>query len=107
MGAAKAGVAPKDMVIVSGIGCSSNLPGYVHAYGVHSLHGRAIAVASGIKLANTDLKVVITGGDGHGYAIAIALFIHPIRPNLPLPHLPMANHLYHPPTAPAPPPTIK
>ena len=46
MGATKAGVSPKDLVIVSGIGCSSNLPGYVHAYGVHSLHGRAVAVAS-------------------------------------------------------------
>jgi len=71
MGATKAGVSPKDMVIVSGIGCSSNLPGYVHAYGVHSLHGRAVAVATGIKLANTDLKVVITGGDGDGYGIGM------------------------------------
>ena len=47
MAAAKAGVAPKDLVLVSGIGCSSNLPGYVHSYGVHSLHGRSVAVATG------------------------------------------------------------
>ena len=73
MGAAKAGVQSKDLVVVSGIGCSSNLPGYVHSYGVHSLHGRASAVASGIRLANTDLKVVITGGDGDGYGIGAAI----------------------------------
>src|SRR5260370_15180007 len=94
MGAAKAGVAPKDMVIVSGMECSSNLPGYVHAYGVHSLHGRAIAVASGIKLANTALKVVITGGDGGGYGIGIAYFIPAMRRNLDLTYVVMDNQIY-------------
>jgi hypothetical protein len=89
MAAAQAGVAPKDLVVVSGIGCSSNLPGYVHSYGVHSLHGRAVAVASGIKLANTDLKVVITGGDGDGYGIGIGHFIHAMRRNLDLTYVVM------------------
>lgn len=55
--------------MVSIIGCSSNLPGFIHTYGMHSLHGRAVAVAAGIKLANHDLKVVITGGDGYGIGI--------------------------------------
>src|SRR5438132_4928577 len=94
MGATKAGVSPKDLVIVSGIGCSSNLPGYVHAYGVHSLHGRAVAVASGIKLANTDLKVVITGGDGDGYGIGIGHFIHAMRRNLDVTYIVMDNQIY-------------
>src|SRR6266700_548630 len=84
MAAGKAGVAPKDLVVISGIGCSSNLPGYVHAYGVHSLHGRAVAVATGVRLANIDLKVVITGGDGDGYGIGIGHFIHAMRRNLDL-----------------------
>src|SRR5438105_15214682 len=62
MGATKAGVSPKDLVIVSGIGCSSNLPGYVHDYRVHSLHGRAVVVAGGVQRDIPALKVVITCG---------------------------------------------
>src|SRR5580704_422068 len=93
-GALKAGVAPKDLVLVSGIGCSSNLPGYVSSYGVHSLHGRSIAVASGIRLANTDLKVVITGGDGDGYGIGIGHFIHAMRRNLDMTYIVMDNQIY-------------
>jgi 2-oxoglutarate ferredoxin oxidoreductase subunit beta len=107
MAAAKAGVLPKDLVVVSGIGCSSNLPGYVHAYGVHSLHGRAVAVASGIKLANTDLKVVITGGDGDGYGIGIGHFIHAMRRNLDLTYVVMNNQIYGLTTGQASPTTMK
>ena len=107
MAAAKAAVAPKDLVVVSGIGCSSNLPGYVHAYGVHSLHGRAVAVASGIKLANTDLKVVITGGDGDGYGIGIGHFIHAMRRNLDLTYVVMDNQIYGLTTGQASPTTMK
>src|SRR4029077_8676364 len=51
--AGKCGVHPKDLVVVSGIGCSSNLPGFIHAYGIHSLHGRSVPVATGAHLANT------------------------------------------------------
>ena len=106
-GATKAGVAPKDMVVVSGIGCSSNLPGFIHSYGVHSLHGRAIAVASGIRLANTDLKVVITGGDGDGYGIGIGHFIHAMRRNLDLTYIVMDNQIYGLTTGQASPTTMK
>src|ERR1700679_3539867 len=67
MAAAKLGIQPHNLMIVSGIGCSSNLPGFINAYGVHSLHGRSIAVATGVRLANADLKVAITGGDGDRY----------------------------------------
>src|SRR5262245_60424931 len=107
MAASRAGVAPKDLVVVSGIGCSSNLPGYVHAYGVHSLHGRAIALASGIRLANTDLKVVITGGDGDGYGIGIGHFIHAMRRNLDLTYVVMDNQIYGLTTGQASPTTMK
>ncbi len=107
MAAGKAGVASKDLVVVSGIGCSSNLPGYVHAYGFHSLHGRAVAVASGIKLANTDLKVVITGGDGDGYGIGIGHFIHAMRRNLDLTYVVMNNQIYGLTTGQASPTTMK
>ena len=107
MGAGKAGIAPKDLVVVSGIGCSSNVPGYVHAYGVHSIHGRAIAVASGIRLANTDLNVVITGGDGDGYGIGIAHFIHAMRRNLNLTYVVMDNQIYGLTTGQASPTTMK
>ncbi|MBI2915926.1 MAG: 2-oxoacid ferredoxin oxidoreductase, partial [Elusimicrobia bacterium] len=57
---------PKDVLVVSGIGCSSNLPGFFGSYGMHTLHGRAVAVAEGAKLGNPDLTVVVTGGDGDG-----------------------------------------
>ena len=106
-GAAKAGVLPKDLVVVSGIGCSSNLPGYVHSYGFHSLHGRAVAVATGIRLANTDLKVVITGGDGDGYGIGIGHFIHAMRRNLDLTYVVMDNQIYGLTTGQASPTTTK
>src|SRR6266852_5296124 len=92
--AGKLGIKPKDLVVVSGIGCSSNLPGFIHTYGVHSLHGRAVAVATGIKLANHDLKVVITGGDGDGYGIGIGHFIHAMRRNLDLTYIVMDNQIY-------------
>ena len=94
MAASQLGIRPKDLLIVSGIGCSSNLPGYVHAYGVHSLHGRAIPVATGARLANTDLNVVITGGDGDGYGIGLGHFIHAMRRNLNLTYIVMNNQIY-------------
>src|SRR6266705_2663026 len=107
MGATKAGVSPKDLVIVSGIGCSSNLPGYVHAYGVHSLLGRAVAVETGVRLATIDLKVVITGGDGDGYGIGIGHFIHAMRRNLDLTYIVMNNQIYGLTTGQASPTTTK
>ena len=58
-----------QVVTISGIGCSSNLPGYISTYGMHTLHGRALAVATGVKLANHHLHVIITGGDGDGFGI--------------------------------------
>src|SRR5919201_6586136 len=105
--AGKLGIQPKDLFIVSGIGCSSNLPGFIHAYGVHSLHGRAVAVATGAKLANHDLKVVITGGDGDGYGIGLGHFIHAMRRNLDLTYIVMNNQIYGLTTGQASPTTMK
>ena len=107
MAAGKLGIKPKDLFIVSGIGCSSNLPGFIHAYGVHSLHGRAVAVASGVKFANHDLHVVITGGDGDGYGIGIGHFIHAMRRNLDVTYIVMNNQIYGLTTGQASPTTMK
>jgi 2-oxoglutarate ferredoxin oxidoreductase subunit beta len=107
MAAGKLGIEPKDLMIVSGIGCSSNLPGFIHAYGVHSLHGRAVAVAEGIKLANSDLNVVITGGDGDGYGIGIGHFIHAMRRNIDITYVVMNNQIYGLTTGQASPTTMK
>src|SRR4029453_4464191 len=62
--------------------------------GVHSLHGRAVAVASGIKLANHDLNVVVTGGDGDGFGIGIGHFIHAMRRNVDITYIVMNNQIY-------------
>ena len=85
---------PHNVVTVSGIGCSSNLPGYVNAFGMHTLHGRPLAVASGVKLANQDLTVVATGGDGDGYGIGGNHFAHTARKNVDLTYLVMNNQIY-------------
>ncbi|MEW5977839.1 MAG: thiamine pyrophosphate-dependent enzyme [Acidobacteriota bacterium] len=107
MAAGKLGIEPKDLFTVSGIGCSSNLPGFIHAYGIHSLHGRAIAVASGVKLANRSLHVVVTGGDGDGYGIGVGHFIHAMRRNLDLTYVVMNNQIYGLTTGQASPTTMK
>ncbi len=88
------GIPAHEVLVVSGIGCSSNLPGFLRTYGVHSLHGRALPVATGAALANHDLHVVVVGGDGDGYGIGIAHFIHAMRRNLNLTYIVMDNEIY-------------
>jgi 2-oxoglutarate ferredoxin oxidoreductase subunit beta len=107
MAASRLSIKPKDLMVVSGIGCSSNLPGFIHSYGVHSLHGRAVAVAEGLKLANHDLNVVITGGDGDGYGIGIGHFIHAMRRNINITYVVMNNQIYGLTTGQASPTTMK
>jgi 2-oxoglutarate ferredoxin oxidoreductase subunit beta len=107
MAAGKLGIEPKDLLLVSGIGCSSNLPGFLHAYGVHSLHGRSVPVATGAKFANHKLHVVITGGDGDGYGIGLGHFIHAMRRNLDLTYVVMNNQVYGLTTGQASPTTSK
>ena len=83
-----------DVVTISGIGCSSNLPGYINTYGMHTLHGRALAVAAGLKLANHALTVVVTGGDGDGFGIGGNHFVHCMRRNVDLLYIVMDNQIY-------------
>jgi 2-oxoglutarate ferredoxin oxidoreductase subunit beta len=92
--AANLGIQPHDLVVVSGIGCSSNFPHFLKSFGFHSIHGRSIPVATGVRLANPDLKVVVTGGDGDGYGIGLGHFIHAMRRNLDLTYVVMNNEIY-------------
>lgn len=85
---------PKDILVVSGIGCSSNFPGFFNSYGFHGIHGRSIPIATGAKLSNHDLNVVVTGGDGDGYGIGIGHFIHAMRRNLNITYIVMNNGTY-------------
>src|SRR5215212_4409958 len=91
---AELGLYPHEVLTVSGIGCSSNLPGYINTYGMHTLHGRALAVATGAQLANHELKVVVTGGDGDGYGIGGNHFMHTMRRNVDLTYIVMDNQIY-------------
>ncbi len=91
---AKLGKANHEHLTVSGIGCSSNLPGYIRTYGMHTLHGRALAVATGAKLANHEMNVVVTGGDGDGYGIGGNHFIHTMRKNIDILYIVMDNQIY-------------
>ena len=91
---AEVGLKPYEVLAVSGIGCSSNLPGYLNANGMHTLHGRALAVATGAKLANHDLTVIVTGGDGDGYGIGGNHFTHTARRNIDLTYIVMNNQIY-------------
>ena len=91
---AELGLLPHQIVTVSGIGCSSNLPGYINTYGMHTLHGRPLAVATGVQMANHELTVIATGGDGDGYSIGGNHFVHTARRNVDLTYLVMNNQIY-------------
>ncbi len=88
------GRAPHDIAFVSGIGCSSRIPGYTTAYGFNTVHGRALPIAQGIKIANPDLLVLAAGGDGDGFSIGGGHLPHAIRRNLDLTYLVMDNQIY-------------
>jgi len=91
---ANLGRAPHEIAFVSGIGCSSRIPGYTTAYGFNSVHGRALPIAQGIKLANPDLLVLVAGGDGDGFSIGGGHLPHAVRRNLDLTYLVMDNQTY-------------
>ena len=83
-----------EVCTISGIGCSSNFPGYINTYGMHTLHGRSLAVATGVKLANHGLTVLVTGGDGDGFGIGGNHFTHTMRRNVDLLYIVMDNQIY-------------
>jgi len=87
-------IQPHELLVVSGIGCSSNFPGFFRSYGVHSLHGRALPFATGAKLSNHALTVVAVGGDGDGYGIGLNHFIQAMRRNINITYLVMNNEIY-------------
>jgi 2-oxoglutarate/2-oxoacid ferredoxin oxidoreductase subunit beta len=88
------GLQPHQVVVISGIGCSSNLPGFINTYGMHTLHGRSLAVGTGLKLANHELKVICVGGDGDGYGIGGNHFLHTMRRNVDITYIVMDNQIY-------------
>jgi 2-oxoglutarate/2-oxoacid ferredoxin oxidoreductase subunit beta len=83
-----------EVATISGIGCSSNFPGFIETYGMHTLHGRSLPVATGVKMANHALTVLVTGGDGDGFGIGCGHFVHAMRRNVDLTYMVMDNQIY-------------
>ncbi len=91
---AQLGRAPEDVAVVSGIGCSSRIPAYTSCYGFHGVHGRALAVAAGLKVARPDLTVLAMSGDGDGFSIGGNHFLHACRRNVDMTYIVMDNRVY-------------
>jgi 2-oxoglutarate ferredoxin oxidoreductase subunit beta len=94
MALAELGLAPHRVVLVSGIGCSGKPPHFVKAYGVHTLHGRTLPFAQGIKVANPELEVIAVGGDGDGLGIGAGHFVNAGRRNVDMTYLMHDNGVY-------------
>jgi 2-oxoglutarate ferredoxin oxidoreductase subunit beta len=92
--AANVGLEPEGLAIVSGIGCSGRISGYVNAYGFHGVHGRSLPIAQGVKMANRELTVIAAGGDGDGFAIGMGHTVHAIRRNIDMTYIVMDNQIY-------------
>jgi 2-oxoglutarate ferredoxin oxidoreductase subunit beta len=92
--AATLDLSPEQMVVVTGIGCHGRLNNYFNAYGFHGLHGRALPVAEGVKLANPQLHVLAVSGDGDAYAIGLSHFIHAARRNTNITYLVVNNRIF-------------
>ena len=88
------GLARDEVAVVSGIGCSSRTPAYLSLYGFHSVHGRALPVATGLKVARPELTVLVTTGDGDGFSIGGNHFMHACRRNTDLTYIVMDNQVY-------------
>ena len=91
---AELGVRPENLVFVSGIGCAARFPYYMNTYGLHSIHGRAPAVATGVALARPDLDVWVIGGDGDMLSIGGNHLIHALRRNVSLKIIMFNNQIY-------------
>ncbi|RKD24303.1 2-oxoacid ferredoxin oxidoreductase [Ammoniphilus oxalaticus] len=92
--AANEGLEPEELVVVSGIGCSGRISGYINSYGFHGIHGRALPIAQGVKMANRELTVIASGGDGDGFAIGMGHTIHAMRRNVDITYIVMDNQVY-------------
>jgi len=91
---AETGNDPDNTFIVAGIGCSGKIGTYMHSYALHGVHGRALPVGIGVKMANPDLEVMVSGGDGDGYSIGAGHFIHACRRNVDMSYVVMDNRIY-------------
>jgi 2-oxoglutarate ferredoxin oxidoreductase subunit beta len=87
-------IEPEKLAVISGIGCSSRLPGYVKAYSFNSIHGRALPIATGLKTARPELTTIVVGGDGDGFSIGLGHIPHAIRRNTNLTYIVMDNGIY-------------
>jgi len=85
---------PEDIMLLSGIGCSSRFPGYTNVYGFNSIHGRALPIATGAKVAHPDKTVLVVGGDGDGYSIGGGHLPHAARKNVNVTYIVMNNNIY-------------
>ncbi|WP_079910192.1 2-oxoacid:ferredoxin oxidoreductase subunit beta [Paenibacillus sp. 32352] len=92
--AANVGLEPEQLGVVSGIGCSGRISGYINAYGFHGVHGRSLPIAQGLKMANRELTVIAAGGDGDGFAIGMGHTVHAIRRNIDITYIVMDNQIY-------------
>jgi len=91
---ANTGNRPDETFLVAGIGCSGKIGTYMRAYALHGVHGRALPVGVGAKLANPDLEVMVAGGDGDGYSIGAGHFVHAVRRNVDMTYVVMDNRIY-------------
>lgn len=91
---AELGIEPKDAVVSSGIGCSSNLPEFINLYGFHGIHGRSLPVASAIKWANEKLTVLAYGGDGDGFFEGTQHFYHTAKRNVDITYIVSDNQIF-------------
>lgn len=85
---------PENVAVISGIGCSSRIPAYMDCYGFHGVHGRALPLGTGLKVARPDLTVLVAGGDGDGFSIGGNHFLHACRRNVDITYIVMDNQIY-------------
>lgn len=88
------GLEPDELAVITGIGCSGRLSGYIKSYGFHATHGRSLPVAQGVKMANDDLTVIASGGDGDGFAIGMGHTVHALKRNIDITYIVMDNQVY-------------
>ncbi len=88
------GLPPERVAVISGIGCSSRIPAYTNCYGFHGVHGRALPVGTGLKVARPELTVIVAGGDGDGFSIGGNHFLHACRRNIDITYIVMDNRVY-------------
>lgn len=91
---AQIGLRPEEIAVISGIGCASRIPAYLNCYGFHGVHGRALPLATGLKVARPDLTVICAGGDGDGFSIGGNHLLHACRRNIDMTYVVMDNEVY-------------